>query len=209
MRRTPAPSSASEWPWGAASSSVTSCCVCARAQARRVLVRLAPRGVLPSRHDVIRSGSRPLARDHAHQVAQGTQRATRALRHHLGHRDRRPLHAPLTAPTWRRRGAGLPGRVPLHPRRPARRCTAAGSGRCASTPASAPPARPTSASATCSSRARPGLSVAFDLPTQMGYDSDARFAAGEVGRVGRGHRLPRRHARSCSTTSRWTRSRPR
>jgi methylmalonyl-CoA mutase N-terminal domain/subunit len=29
-----------------------------------------------------------------------------------------------------------------------------------------------------------GLSVAFDLPTQMGYDSDAAFAAGEVGRVG-------------------------
>ncbi|MGW2682920.1 acyl-CoA mutase large subunit family protein [Streptomyces sp. NPDC001414] len=29
-----------------------------------------------------------------------------------------------------------------------------------------------------------GLSVAFDLPTQMGHDSDARPAHGEVGRVG-------------------------
>lgn len=29
-----------------------------------------------------------------------------------------------------------------------------------------------------------GLSVAFDLPTQMGYDSDAPMAKGEVGRVG-------------------------
>jgi methylmalonyl-CoA mutase N-terminal domain/subunit len=29
-----------------------------------------------------------------------------------------------------------------------------------------------------------GLSVAFDLPTQMGRDSDHRLAAGEVGRVG-------------------------
>jgi methylmalonyl-CoA mutase N-terminal domain/subunit len=29
-----------------------------------------------------------------------------------------------------------------------------------------------------------GLSVAFDLPTQMGYDSDAPMAHGEVGRVG-------------------------
>jgi methylmalonyl-CoA mutase N-terminal domain/subunit len=29
-----------------------------------------------------------------------------------------------------------------------------------------------------------GLSVAFDLPTQMGYDSDAPMAAGEVGKVG-------------------------
>src|SRR2546428_4111426 len=29
-----------------------------------------------------------------------------------------------------------------------------------------------------------GLSVAFDLPTQMGYDSDHPLAAGEVGRAG-------------------------
>ena len=29
-----------------------------------------------------------------------------------------------------------------------------------------------------------GLSVAFDLPTQMGYDSDAAMAHGEVGKVG-------------------------
>ncbi len=29
-----------------------------------------------------------------------------------------------------------------------------------------------------------GLSIAFDLPTQMGYDSDHLLAAGEVGRVG-------------------------
>src|ERR1700704_2452007 len=29
-----------------------------------------------------------------------------------------------------------------------------------------------------------GLSVAFDLPTQMGYDSDHVLAAGEVGKVG-------------------------
>src|SRR5262245_10230854 len=29
-----------------------------------------------------------------------------------------------------------------------------------------------------------GLSVAFDLPTQIGYDSDHELSAGEVGRVG-------------------------
>src|SRR4030066_22727 len=29
-----------------------------------------------------------------------------------------------------------------------------------------------------------GLSVAFDLPTQMGYDSDAPMSFGEVGKVG-------------------------
>src|SRR5687768_15095445 len=34
------------------------------------------------------------------------------------------------------------------------------------------------------SRGVTGLSVAFDLPTQIGYDSDHPLAAGEVGRVG-------------------------
>jgi methylmalonyl-CoA mutase N-terminal domain/subunit len=33
-------------------------------------------------------------------------------------------------------------------------------------------------------RGQTGLSVAFDLPTQMGYDSDHRMAEGEVGKVG-------------------------
>lgn len=34
------------------------------------------------------------------------------------------------------------------------------------------------------SKGQTGLSVAFDLPTQTGYDSDAPLAAGEVGKVG-------------------------
>src|SRR4051794_29880512 len=33
-------------------------------------------------------------------------------------------------------------------------------------------------------RGQTGLSVAFDLPTQMGYDSDHPMAEGEVGKVG-------------------------
>src|SRR5690242_12723262 len=33
-------------------------------------------------------------------------------------------------------------------------------------------------------RGQTGLSVAFDLPTQTGYDSDDPLAAGEVGKVG-------------------------
>jgi methylmalonyl-CoA mutase N-terminal domain/subunit len=33
-------------------------------------------------------------------------------------------------------------------------------------------------------RGQTGLSVAFDLPTQMGYDSDHQMAEGEVGKVG-------------------------
>ena len=44
--------------------------------------------------------------------------------------------------------------------------------------------RRTSASATCSSAGQTGLSVAFDLPTQLGYDSDDPRAVGEVGRTG-------------------------
>ena len=33
-------------------------------------------------------------------------------------------------------------------------------------------------------RGQTGLSVAFDLPTQTGYDSDHTLARGEVGKVG-------------------------
>ena len=35
-----------------------------------------------------------------------------------------------------------------------------------------------------------GLSIAFDLPTQIGYDSDHPLARGEVGRVGVGGQAP-------------------
>src|SRR5437764_3105805 len=34
------------------------------------------------------------------------------------------------------------------------------------------------------SQGQTGLSVAFDLPTQMGYDSDDEMAIGEVGKTG-------------------------
>ena len=61
---------------------------------------------------------------------------------------------------------------------------AAASGPCASSPASAPPSRRTSASSTCSSQGQTGLSVAFHLPTLYGYDSDHHYSAGEVGKCG-------------------------
>ena len=70
------------------------------------------------------------------------------------------------------------------PAGPIRRCTGAGSGRCASSPVSAPPRRPTSASTTCSTHGQTGLSTAFDMPTLMGYDSDHPRSLGEVGREG-------------------------
>ena len=54
-----------------------------------------------------------------------------------------------------------------------------------------------------------GLSVAFDLPTQMGYDSDAPEAEGEVGRVGGPDLVAWPTWRPCSRASRWARSAPR
>ena len=54
-----------------------------------------------------------------------------------------------------------------------------------------------------------GLSVAFDLPTQIGYDSDDPMALGEVGKVGRGHRLDRGHGGAVRRHPARTRSRPR
>ena len=74
-----------------------------------------------------------------------------------------------------------------------RRCTAAGSGRCASTPGSGRPRSPTQRYRYLLAQGVSGLSVAFDLPTQMGYDSDHPLAAGEVGRGRRGDRLDRGH----------------
>ena len=59
-----------------------------------------------------------------------------------------------------------------------------GCGRSASTPGSAPRRSPTAATATCSSQGGTGLSVALDLPTQCGYDSDDPEVSEEVGRVG-------------------------
>ena len=52
------------------------------------------------------------------------------------------------------------------------------------------------------------LSVAFDLPTQMGYDSDNPIASGEVGKVGVAVDSPTTCG-SSSTGCRWTRSRRR
>ena len=53
-----------------------------------------------------------------------------------------------------------------------------------------------------------GLSVAFDLPTQMGYDSDDPVASGEIGKVGVAIDSLE-DMRISSTASRWTRSRRR
>ncbi len=53
-----------------------------------------------------------------------------------------------------------------------------------------------------------GLSVAFDLPTQIGYDADDPLAAGEVGKVGVSISSLDDMADPVPATSRWTRSPP-
>ena len=98
-------------------------------------------------------------------------------RRHFRTPERPDRHEPV-------RRYGLARRVPVHPRHPARRCTAAGRGRCGSTPGFATAAESNRRYRYLLSQGVSGLSVAFDLPTQIGYDSDHPLAAGEVGRVG-------------------------
>ena len=54
-----------------------------------------------------------------------------------------------------------------------------------------------------------GLSVAFDLPTQMGRDADHPLARGEVGRVGVSICSLDRHGDAARSDCRWTRFPPR
>ena len=81
----------------------------------------------------------------------------------------------------RRRGSPASRRSRAASRPP---CTAAGSGASASTPATAPPRDANERFRFLLANGQKGLSVAFDLPTQMGLDSDDPRAAGEVGQVG-------------------------
>ena len=63
-------------------------------------------------------------------------------------------------------------------------CIAAGCGPCASMPATPRPKNRTGATDILLAQGQTGLSVAFDLPTQIGYDADDPMALGEVGKVG-------------------------
>jgi methylmalonyl-CoA mutase N-terminal domain/subunit len=96
----------------------------------------------------------------------------------------RDLYTPAdTAGLDEDRDLGRPGGVPLHARRPAH-----------DVPRPLLDDAPVRGFATAEetnqrfryllAQGQTGLSVAFDLPTQMGYDSDAPEAEGEVGRVG-------------------------
>ena len=78
----------------------------------------------------------------------------------------------------------LPRRVPLHPRHPADHVPRPALDDAAVRRIRDRRGVEPRATATCSTQGVSGLSVAFDLPTQMGYDSDHPLAAGEVGKVG-------------------------
>ena len=65
-----------------------------------------------------------------------------------------------------------------------RRCTGAGCGRCGQYAGLASPEESNRRYRYLLEQGQTGLSVAFDLPTQTGYDSDHPMAQGEVGRTG-------------------------
>ena len=65
-----------------------------------------------------------------------------------------------------------------------KRCTAGGSGPCGSSPASRTPEETNRRYHYLLQQGQTGLSVAFDLPTLMGYDADHALAEGEVGKCG-------------------------
>ena len=94
-------------------------------------------------------------------------------------------------------------RLRARPRRPGaasrsraastRRCTAAGSGRCASSPASARAEETNERFNYLLEHGADGLSTAFDMPTLMGHDSDHPLSLGEVGKCGVAVDIARRH----------------
>ena len=110
----------------------------------------------------------------------------------------------LTSRRWRQTSSGAPTpasscvpstRTPTPPTVPtpaatptraacAGTATGSGPGRCASTPASRSAEETNTRFRLLLDRGQTGLSVAFDLPTQLGLDSDHPLARGEVGRTG-------------------------
>ncbi len=94
----------------------------------------------------------------------------------------KPLYTPETP-----RGSSTPTRCRAS--RPSsagrrRRCTPAGPGRSASTPASRPPRSRNAFYRKALAAGAAGLSVAFDLATHRGYDSDHPRVTGDVGKAG-------------------------
>ena len=137
-----------------------------------------------------RGRRRPLSRRLARSTA---RRAVAALRLRHGRRTtREPTRGsrsrrctpPTISPDGTRRRSSVGPASRRSRAASIRRCTAAGCGRCASTPDSARPQSTNERFNFLLAAGQTGLSCAFDLPTQMGYDSDHPRAEGEVGKVG-------------------------
>ena len=118
------------------------------------------------------------------------ERRRRRIRDHVGD-SRQRLYGPAHGGELSRHARDA-RRVSVHARHPADHVPRPATGRCASTPASAPPKSRTSATATCSSRAhRPQRRVRSAHADGPRLRPRARARRGRQGR--RGHRLARRH----------------
>ena len=111
------------------------------------------------------------------------RRARRSVLDAVRGADRAAVHRGRSA---RRRGRrDRPSRpVSRSPAACTARCTGGGCGRCASSPGSARPRRPTERFRYLLDHGQTGLSTAFDMPSLMGHDSDHPRSLGEVGREG-------------------------
>ena len=111
--------------------------------------------------------------------------------HRLRDRGAADLHG---AGPRRRAGAGRAGGVPVHARRRTREMYRRQAWTMRQYAGYASAKESNERYSTCSRTARPGLSMAFDLPTQLGLDSDDPRSLGRGGPHRRRDRHDRRHA---------------
>ena len=113
--------------------------------------------------------------------------------HDLGHSDQAALHARGPRRHGPRARPRLPGRVPVHARHPRHDVPRRACSRCGSSSGFGTPHESNERYHDLLAHGQTGLSIAFDNPTIMGYDSDHPKAHGEVGKCGVGGRQPARH----------------
>ncbi len=117
-----------------------------------------------------------------HQGAQGRPRRPSSGRRRRASRSSRSTPRPTSRGS--RRVDTLPGLRSRSCAACAPRCTPTARGRSASTPASPPPRSRTPSTGANLAAGQMGLSVAFDLATHRGYDSDHPRVVGDVGKAG-------------------------
>ena len=123
--------------------------------------------------------------DASHPGHRARRRARRpAPLHRLRHRDPAGLRRGRTSPTSTSRSASASRASTRSRAGSTPRCTARAAGRCASTRATRPRRRRTSATATCSSTARPGCRWRSTCRRSSAATPTTRCCLGEVGRTG-------------------------